>query len=450
VARIVSAAMKTLARSLAVLAALAAFAWPGEVRAATVSLSRDDLGLRLTYTAAPGEANRLSIAAEAGALIVRDDRARVKPGSSCTAFGVHAARCRPGARSGEATSVLVDLGDRRDVARVSDPRGDLEAAQVLGGAGNDTIDISGVSLVSSPDLSRNPEVDGGPGGDRIIGSRQGDHLAGGAGADRLQGRGGADLLVGDPAGYMGRDRLIGEAGQDTVDYQARTTPVVVDLARGRGGAGGREDVIRSVEDAVGGRDHDVLRGTAGPNSLGGWGLLPQVQRDVPGDTLVGRGGDDLLVDFVGESRLEGGPGDDSIVGSRLGDTLACGAGTDSLTRSVGLGEFGDDAGQGLDTGVLVPVDCDVLAAGQYFFRSGAVLGNRLVWSALAAARHGGVILTVRDVQGAVLGRTAFTGTTRVSVRLNALGRRAARQHAVVGVYAHQPGLERIVAWHVRL
>jgi hypothetical protein len=439
--------MRTLARSFVLLAALAL---PGSARAATVSLIPEDLGLRLTYAAAPGEANRLLITEVAGALIVRDDGARIRPGASCTAFGPHAARCRSLARPGDGTSVVVELGNRRDAATLGDPGGDWVAAQVLGGDGRDTIDISDVTLVSSPDLLRNPEVDGARGADWIIGSRQADHLAGGAGADRLEGRGGADVLVGDPAGALGPDRLLGGAGEDTVDYQARATPVVVDLARGRGGARGREDVIRGVESAVGGSAHDVLRGTDGPNSLGGWGLPPQVQRDVPGDTLIGRGGDDLLVDFVGDSRLDGGPGDDRIVGTRFGDALACGPGTDSLTRSVGLGEQGDDAGQGLETGVLVTGACEELAAGQYFFRNGALRADHLVWSTLAGARHAGVVLTVRGADGAVLGRTAFTGTTRVRVRLNAAGRRAARRHAVVGVYADQPGLERVVAWHVRL
>jgi hypothetical protein len=256
--------------------------------------------------------------------------------------------------------------------------------------------------------------------------------------------------VGDPPGATGRDRLLGGGGEDTADYQARATAVEVDLARGRGGARGREDVIRDVEDAVGGSAHDVLRGTDGPNELGGWGLLPQVQREVPGDTLIGRGGDDLLVDFVGPSRLDGGSGDDLVVGTRYGDALGCGAGADSLARSVGLGEPGDDAGQGLDTGVLVPADCEEVAAGEYLFRDGTLRRDRLVWSTLAGARHGAVLLTLRAAGGAVLGRTAFTGTTHVGVRLNAAGRRAARRHAVVGVYAYEPRLDRIVGWHVRL
>jgi Ca2+-binding RTX toxin-like protein len=55
-------------------------------------------------------------------------------------------------------------------------------------------------------------VYGGPGNNRIFGSRGADRLFDGAGRDRLSGGRGNDVLVGD----WGRDRLSGESGNDTL------------------------------------------------------------------------------------------------------------------------------------------------------------------------------------------------------------------------------------------
>lgn len=439
--------MRTLVRGLLLLALMAV---PASARAATVSLTRDDLGPRLSFAADPGEANRLSIEEAAdGALIVRDDRARLRSGDRCSPLGAHAARCGPPTAP---ASVLVDLGDRGDEARLADARRNWTAVEVLGGNGRDTIDISAVRLERRPQLTGRPEVDGGAGGDRIAGSRAGDRLDGGAGADLIDGRRGADTLVGDPAGRVGRDILIGGPGRDTVDYSTRRTSVVVDLARGVGGTRGREDVLREIENVVGGRAHDVLRGTSGPNDLAGWADVPDVRRDeLPGDAIAGRGGDDVLVDFAGASRLDGGAGDDLIVGARYGDRLSCGPGSDTLTRSNGSRERGSESGAGLESGVLVPPDCEVIAIVPYSFGPIAVVGmSRLVVRVESNPQHDQGRLTVRGARGAVLGRASFSGTGRVRVELNAAGRRAAHDHAVVGVHVYTSRVGREVAWHVRL
>ncbi len=203
-----------------------------------------------------------------------------------------------------------------------------------GGAGEDTVDMSGAFRAVQIDLGGNwlfryftPNAGGWAYGDRIynfedaIGSDfsdilKGDNernlLLGGDGGDALQGRGGDDRLYGQAQddwllGGSGQDYLHGGTGTDTVWYITYQDPagVFVDLETGRGverispessssdlSSIALADTLVSIENISGSLHGDDLYGDSGRNSI--WGLEGN-------DRLNGRGGDD---------KLEGGDGND--------------------------------------------------------------------------------------------------------------------------------------------
>ena len=140
-----------------------------------------------------------------------------------------------------------------------------------------------------------------------------DILYGLAGDDSLSGLAGNDTLVGG----AGLDTLDGGAGRDTVLYTDTVMAVQVTL----NGANDvilrfgdlSEDVLRSVEDVVGGTVGDTLTGDALANQLSGGG---------GNDTLSGMGGNDAL---------SGGPGSDILKGGLGTDTLDGGLGRDAAS-----------------------------------------------------------------------------------------------------------------------
>ncbi len=129
-------------------------------------------------------------------------------------------------------SLMIGAGDGNDVVRISIPPTSCVSVTVVGGTGNDRIEVgnlpTGCSLtvnagsgndvikggVSSggPGMRGRLLVDAGPGRDTARGAAGRDRLRGRGGRDTLIGAGGADLLVGGPGfdicnSGAGRDRL---------------------------------------------------------------------------------------------------------------------------------------------------------------------------------------------------------------------------------------------------
>ncbi|MCF4165851.1 hypothetical protein L2U69_09370 [Zavarzinia compransoris] len=170
--------------------------------------------------------------------------------------------------------------------------------------------------------------DGGAGDDKIFGRWGDDVVHGGDGNDVIDGGGWNDTLFGD----AGNDVLIGGAGADAMDggegtdfasYETATGPVAVDMndpGFGRGDAAG--DTFTSIEVVVGSASNDEIRGLRDQSMM-----------------LQGGGGDDILVGGDRADVLEGNSGDDVLIGGAGGDTLRGGSGTDvasyeNSTRSV--------------------------------------------------------------------------------------------------------------------
>ena len=270
---------------------------------------------RVTYTAGPGEVNRLSIGVS-GEVVTVSDPAGVVPGRDCergsppsSTVAVCSARYTPGL-----VASLGDMDDSLATAGVTSDNGyGVGGVYAYGGAGKD-------SLAAAP----GGRLDGGRGNDRLRGGSGQTTFIGGPGDDRMIG-GSADDLFESDASRDGRDTMVGGTGSgDIVSYALRHRAIRADLAGDRddGARGERDLVTRSVEGLVGGFRNDRLVGDRRANSLsGGSGGR---------DRLYGHGGDDSLSGGPGGDRLSAGSGRDLVNGGPGGDVILAGPGRDRI------------------------------------------------------------------------------------------------------------------------
>lgn len=369
----------------------------------------------VTLSAAPGEANDVTIAQDADgrAFALADRGAALSAGPGCEAQDAGAVRCDVKAQTTDpkyaSVRLEVELGDANDALRFSGPGAYVEGSAFTfhGGAGDDRLITSFGDLhgdAGDDDLrhegpgGHGVDIDGGDGADVLTGGPGGDDLLGGAGDDRLDGGPGTDALSGGAgadglAGGGGDDALNGNAGVDRLDggdgvdiasFGDETAPVTADLAdTGPDGTAAEPETLTSIESLTGGKGADALRGDGGANALVGG----------PGkDRLEGRGGDDALTGNESADRLDGGDGSDKlkddsgeadvVLGGRGDDELVAGAGRDVVDGGagddglVGAGWRNTDdvlrpgvavtCGPGRDTifldvsTLLVPRDCEAI------------------------------------------------------------------------------------------
>ena len=324
----------------------------------------------LTFEAAPGESNVVVMERAADALVVRDAVA-LTPGAGCVAESPTSVRCATPRGSGLALLKqavgAVSLGDGNDrfqgfpapdasgivypsdLGNVDGGEGDdlvQRATRAVGGAGNDRLEATGTAdggpgddqivatggdggdgndtlTPSRPDVAT--RFAGGAGDDVLTGSEtpaiaaEGDVLDGGDGADRLLARGGNDWM----APGAGADVIAGGAGADTVSLTYATAPVRLDLAAaGALDPTGEGDAMTEVEAVEGGSGNDELLGNDVANYLSG---------GAGDDRVDGRGGSDII---------DGGTGDDALAGGKARDVIVGGAGADVVDG----GEGDDDLG----------------------------------------------------------------------------------------------------------
>lgn len=168
---------------------------------------------------------------------------------------------------------------------------------------------------------------GSPFADVLTGNSGDNILVGCGGADRLDGLGGDDDLTGDGPDCTGPgvipvapDVLIGGPGTDIVRYGDRTASVILDLGSTvpNDGQSGEGDLVGDdVENVEGGHGDDVLVGSPAANRIFG---------DDGNDSLFGVDGDDTI---------EGGSGDDNLYGGNGVDTLNGGPGSDGCNVGAG-------------------------------------------------------------------------------------------------------------------
>lgn len=159
----------------------------------------------------------------------------------------------------------------------------------------------------------------------MIGNDKKNTLTGGAGNDTLRGGGGDDLLC--PG--TGDDIVDGGTGVNTASYKDVGGNLTIDLrltSPQNTGAGGTDQLI-SIRHLEGGGGDDVLIGNAADNKMtGGLG----------GDRLEGNEGKDTLDGSAGIDTLIGGLGDDKYLVDNSSDQVveAAGGGNDSVESSA--------------------------------------------------------------------------------------------------------------------
>ncbi len=166
----------------------------------------------------------------------------------------------------------------------------------LGGLGVDNVTNSG-TMRGNVDLGLSDDSYIGTGG-RVVGQ-----ILGGAGNDRF--------VVGNFA-----DNIDGGDGIDTLDFSARTTSVVLNLANQALNTSTllKGDIFASIEGVIG---------------------------STVGDNLTGDALDNILEGRAGNDKLFGGLGNDSLIGGVGTDSLTGGAGADSFvfTSSAGPRDY---------------------------------------------------------------------------------------------------------------
>lgn len=328
----------------------------GEAHVQTIGAGYKDSIESMAYTAAPGERNRIVVAADKRSspptIVLRDSGARVSPGGGCSAIDAQTVACRAYAASVDAgdgdDTVTTPTSDFYVVARGGDGADALTGGGYLSGGPGDDVLTFGELACMGPCLR--VELSGG-GGDDVLRGGPGDDVLSGDGEGRPNPYVGDDSETGPLDLTHGDDAIAGGSGSDTVRY-ARREGVRVDLADAtHNGAPGERDRLTGIENVITGDGPDVVVGDEGDNELiGGSGA----------DTLIGRGGNDLLLDervspnqdFLprtapdGADTLRGGAGDDELVGGgERGDRLFGGPGDDRLTN-----EYEDFAARTLSCG----------------------------------------------------------------------------------------------------
>ena len=239
----------------------------------------------------------------------------------------------------------------------------LTSISVFGGDGPNRIDLTNVTTAAFA-VGLTVTVNGGDGGDTILGSEFADSLIGGNGADSitgaladdtLEGGNGIDTIrggVGDDSlfGGDGADSITGDAGNDTVVAGNGADQVFGDAGLDSLNGGDGSDTLS------GDADEDTLSGDNGNDSLLGGtendSILGGSGNDIASggdglDTLFGGADNDSMNGELGNDSLDGGDGNDTLLGGDNDDTINGGTGNDSIRGLNGndsiLGGAGNDA-----------------------------------------------------------------------------------------------------------
>ena len=283
--------------------------------------------------------------------------------------------------------------DTIDLSKLS--AAEHKGSTLIGGDGSDTL-IGGVQGDTISGGNDNDLIQGGDGADVLNGEDGNDNMQGGAGNDTLNGGDKGD----DMFGGAGDDSLNGDAGEDWMEGNQDNDTLNGGTEHDflMGGIG--NDVVNGDDDAdnlYGNDGNDSLNGGAGPDLLqGGAGadaqnggasedsyLLGAGEGD--GDTFSDPGGIDTIINigggsltltnltaasgidaidtagaivgsgaansldfsntkFVGVTFVDGGAGDDTLVGTSGNDDLRGGAGNDSITGGAGNDSIEDGVG----------------------------------------------------------------------------------------------------------
>ena len=308
----------------------------------------------LSYEAAPGEDNHLTIRAVRTEnaifdLEVLDSSAPIDPGHGCIGGGApdvvvtckmhqpkapdhgtcHFRNCSPPTipASGWDDTMSIQLGDGENA-------------------------FDGGSFTGRYAESVTMDVVGGPGADRITTGGGYDKIDPGVGSDDVH-SGDGDDEVETTATADGPDLYDLGPGGDGLSYGRRTTPVTLEGTIS--GEPGERDRLVGVECLTTGSGADILEANpetfclkAGPGNdlLKGGPNAWFLDGGAGNDTVEGSAGHDILIGGIGDDTLEGGPGHDELDGAEGNDLVRGRGGHDTV--GGGTGDDVVNAGGGRD------------------------------------------------------------------------------------------------------
>jgi Ca2+-binding RTX toxin-like protein len=309
------------------------------------------------------------------------------------------------------TSLIQAFGlGGNDTIALDESNGALPAANLFGGAGNDTLTGG-----SSNDLlfgqTGNDTLSGKAGNDLLFGGDGNDVLTGGTGDDQAFGQAGDDTMVWNPGD--GSDLMEGGDGNDTTVVNggngAETFAITANGTRVR------FDRLTPAPFSldIGTTENLVLHAGGGDDIItAGNGLSALINL-----TLDGGDGNDTITGGDGADQLIGGNGNDIVAGGRGNDTASLGAGNDTFVWNPGDGSDSVDGGAGSDTlqfnGANIAETIDISANGSRvrFFRNVANITmdlnsiENIKFTALGGADN----ISVHDLSG--------TGVKQVAIDL---------------------------------
>ena len=239
------------------------------------------------------------------------------------------------------TSIHVSGLDGNDNIALDETNGALPAASISGGNGNDTLTGGSGADVLNGDAG-NDVLFGKAGNDTLNGGDGNDSLTGGTGSDQINGNAGNDLMIWNNGD--GSDINEGGDGIDTTEVNGGTASESFQASA----VTGRVVFQRTTQVAftinIGGGENLVLHAGDGDDSFRGSDGLATLTAF----TIDGGAGNDTLLGTDGNDTLIGGDGNDFIDGEKGNDVAYMGAGDDAFQWDPGEGSDVIEGGTGHD------------------------------------------------------------------------------------------------------
>jgi Ca2+-binding RTX toxin-like protein len=296
--------------------------------------------------------------------------------------------------------------------------GAIDQVIVNGTAGNDVIHaaasgssasvtgLAALTNVTNLEATDQLVVDGGAGNDTLIGGAGSQVLRGGEGSDVISGGDGDDQIFGD----AGNDRMIWNPGDDTDLVEGGAD---VDTAEVNGGGGaeiftatanGTRVRFDRLDPApfsldIGTTEHLVVNMNGGNDSFSATGNLAALIST----TVDGGAGDDTILGSNGADLLLGGADNDFIDGQQGNDVAFLGSGEDSFQWDPGDGSDVVEGQEGSDTMLFNG------SAGAEIFTASAN-GGRVLFT----RNLGNIVMDLDDVESIDLNALGDTDTVIVN------------------------------------
>jgi Ca2+-binding RTX toxin-like protein len=235
-----------------------------------------------------------------------------------------------------ASKLTMTLGTTTEVDTLSG----FESAMLFGGASANRMDTSGSTLPTS--------LFGGNGNDVLIAGSQSDLLDGQGGNDTLTGGGSADMVIGGSGNDVVREIIDQDLTltNSTLIASGNALPAVTDTLMGIEFADLSGGVSRNKLDLSGftvslgtsingGGGNDTIVGSPAGDMILTLSGADSIQGLGSSDTILSGSGNDTISGGDGIDNLNGQNGDDSILGDAGNDVLAGGAGKDTLSGGAG-------------------------------------------------------------------------------------------------------------------